>query len=353
MGKVLFFLLLALAGLVAADLALGKAEGRARSTSSRVRRLAPPETRDAALVSVVRLDDLSRGASHLYAKIEGLWRCVSYRNAVVNDGAMESLLKKVFNGEGLVRGDEPSRVPQCGLDGPSMLRVSLHGPRGLESAGQDRLVSIDVGSASSQPAGGYVRATGGREIVSVDVNLREELAPDDAGPLPPLVDRNVVPAVWPGFRKGIKSIVVEPEGAPSFELEGRRREITPEDMRSGKSPWEWFLKQAGGEQLCEQPLAMSYVSFLMRAPCMDVMEAKGQAGVDLKPRGRVTLVPNEGDALPLSIGSAAVGLGDPVLNPFSKSVYFVSTQVASLLVPRAEQLLAAGGPNPWEPYLKR
>ncbi|HKB14624.1 MAG TPA: hypothetical protein VKF62_01085, partial [Planctomycetota bacterium] len=217
----------------------------------------------------------------------------------------------------------------------------------------DLLLSLDVGAAAPAIGGGYVRRTGEREIWSVDVNLREELAPEGPTPLPPLVERTLFPTAWPGAAKGMKSFRVEPAGAEPFELEGRPREVSPEDMRAGKSPWQWFVKRPSGELPANEALASSYAAFLQRAPRLEVAEAtlEPQAGLS-SPMGKVVLVPNEGDPLVVTVGSGRIGTGVPVKNSFGGTLDLAAPLVAQLLLPRAEQLLQPAGPNPWEPFLK-
>ncbi|MGH7152152.1 MAG: DUF4340 domain-containing protein, partial [Planctomycetota bacterium] len=234
------------AALVAADVALTRAGGEARRSSSKVRRLVPPGEREAERVAVLRVGGGALPSPMVYAREGGIWRCSTYRGALVAEALVGSVLKKLFEGGGVVQSVDPAKASSYGLDGPSMVRLSIHGPRGLEGPDADRLLSLDVGSAAPSMGGGYVRRTGETEIWSVDVNLREELAPEEASALPPLVERTLFPSAWPGASKGMKSFRIEPAGAEAFELEGRPREVSPEEMRAGKSPWEWFVKRASG-----------------------------------------------------------------------------------------------------------
>ena len=353
MTKAIPVLVVLLAGLVGADLLLAKAGGEARRRSSKVRRLVPPGEREAGRVAVLRLEGGSLASPMVYAREGGVWRCPTYRGALLAPGLVDGVLKKLLEGGGVVQSVDPAMAPSYGLDVPAMVHVSLHGPRGLEAPASDLLLSLDVGAAAPAIGGGYVRRTGEREIWSVDVNLREELAPEVPATLPPLVERTLFPTAWPGAMKGMKSFRVEPAGAEAFDLEGRPREVSPEEMRAGKSPWEWFVKRPSGEQPANEALASSYAAFLQRAPRESVAEAalEPQAGLG-SPLGRVTLTPNEGDPLVLTVGSGRIGMLVPVSSSFGRTLDLAAPPVAQLLLPRAEQLLQPAGANPWEPFLK-
>ncbi|HET6201709.1 MAG TPA: hypothetical protein VFI25_02775 [Planctomycetota bacterium] len=354
MTKAIPLLAVLLGALVAADLALSKAGGETRRRSSKVRRLVPPAEREAERVAVLKLEGGGRFPPMVYAReAGGFWRCRTYHGALASEALVESVRKKLFEGGGVVQSVDPAKAPSYGLDMPAMVRLSVHGPRGLEAPEADRILSLDVGAAAPSMSGGYVRRTGEGEIWSVDVNLREELAPQEPTALPPLVERTLFPTSWPGAKKGIRSFRIEPGGAEAFELEGRPREVSPEEMRSGKSPWQWFVKTAAGEQPANEALASSYAAFLQRAPRLDVAEAglEPQAGLGA-PMGKVTLIPNEGDPLVVTVGSGRIGASVPVKNSFGQTLDLAAPLVAPLLVPRAEQLLQPAGANPWEPFLK-
>jgi hypothetical protein len=328
--------------------------GETRRTSSKVRRLVPSEQREGKRVAVVKLEGGAGTASMVYARIQGAWRCLTYRQALVNEELVKTVVSKLFSGEGVVQSHDATKALTYGFDSPKMLRVSFHGAHALEQPHDDKLFSFDVGSTIATINGCYVRVTGTNEIWSIDVNLREELDPAERTPLPPLVDRMLIPSAWPGAKKGLKTIQIAPPGAPAYELELRGVEVTQEEQRTGKSPWQWFVKQAGAEQPANGRLSMSYAMFLRRALRLDVADRKlePQAGFRT-PRARVTLVPKEGEALVISIGSGQIGAGVPVVNSFGKTLDLADPLVARLLAPRAEQLVAADGPNPWEPFLER
>lgn len=354
MGKTIVALALALGVLVWADFALAAASGEARRASTKVRRLVPIEQREGKLIAALKLEGGGRAEPLMFARSEDHWRCLSYRRAVASEQLMKSVLEKVFEGEGIVQSEDPAKAATYGFDSPAMLRVSLHGLKALEKPQGDPLFSFDVGSESPANNGCYVRVTGSPEIWSIDANLRQELAPAEPSRLPPLVDRMLVPGAWPGARKGILAYRVEPPGAPPYELEGRRREIAPEDLKSGKSPIEWFVKRGDSEMPANEQLAMSFSAFTHRAPRLDVADPGLQATAGLEnPRARLTIRPQEGEPLVVTVGSGQIGAGVPVVNGFSRTLDLVAPNVAALLTPRAEQLLATAGPNPWEPFLKQ
>ncbi|HKE02398.1 MAG TPA: hypothetical protein VKE69_15375, partial [Planctomycetota bacterium] len=214
-GRWLLVLIVALAALATADHVLARAEGDARSTSSRVRRLLEPDLRKDEIVGEIRIDDVAKGASTIVTREGELWRCGTYHQAVANDQTIKSLLGKVHNTEGfLERGHDVATATAAMERSPLRLVLTR-----TKEAGGATLGSFDVGAATADAKGCYARPTGSREVWSLDANLREEC--ETHGALPPLVDSSVVPGAWPGWTKGMQKMRIERGGAPAYELEGR------------------------------------------------------------------------------------------------------------------------------------
>ncbi len=357
LAKPLFVLVIVAGGLAIADGVLSRAASETRAASSRVRRLVPPEKREVALVAAVEVSDTARGTKHLYGRTDGIWRCLTYRSAVANGSQVESVLKKLFEGEGIVKSKDPAQSATYGLAPPSLIRLVLHGANAVATPAGDPIFQFEVGDPAPAVNGCYVRIAGAKEIWAIDLNLREELAPPGLGALPPMLDLQAVPLAWPGMQKGIAKLVVEVGGVPPFELEGRRREISPDEMRQGKSPWEWFVVRPGGEAVAEQDLAMAYLSFFLRAPCADVVDTSDTSthaalGLD-RPRARVTVHPHEGEPLVITFGGGTAAGAIPVFDPFSRTVRALAAPLLPLAAPAAEQLLPGAPGNAWEAVLKQ
>jgi hypothetical protein len=360
---ILFFAVLCalLGGL---DLLLaGHAESERRDRV-RVGRLIPKEEREGRPVAALSLET-SATQTKLYAAAPGgLWRCVTYHNAVASEEQIQSVVHKLFEAEGVMQSEDPERSRDYGLDLPTTLRVTLHGANLMKDPKRDLICALEIGNPTHDQDGCYVRRAGSKAIWSVDANPRPDLDLKPGQHLPPLVDPSVIPSSWWKAAKQLKSMRIERAGEAPYELEMRERQLTPDEIRDLRAPpdpskpprprFEWVLKRGDQEQLTEARASGAFMSFLSRTPCRDVLDPALRAQLSLdRPRARLTLTPAQGDPIDLVLAADDAKKPPVVENRGVQSLYEVDPSVAEMLFPRAEQLLDAKAGNPWEAWLKR
>ncbi|MBI3819914.1 MAG: hypothetical protein HY286_14550 [Planctomycetes bacterium] len=349
--KSFIFVGAALAGLVVWDVVLTLREEDARRNIVRIGRLFTKEERE---VSEPRgfVFETQTGAKFIYKKTGAdEWRCTSYKNAVASTEHIErGLFNKIFESEGNVQSDDSKLAAQYGFDVPAMYRVTIHGP-GIVATPErpDPIASVEIGAAVHDKEGSYMRRTGDKRIWFMDSNPHPELDRPAGMHIPPLIDPSMVPMYWLGRAQRVKIIKIEKANDKAFELEVRDKQISPEEMRAGKSPFEWYFKQDGNEKLCEQSAALGFTSLLMRAPYSDIVDVAlyNSLGFD-KPIAKITLTPQAGEPLEIFVGS----VGTPnkkiaVYNVQSQLIFECEPQIAGLLFPK-EQMLYTPGQNPWK-----
>lgn len=349
----------ALAALVAWDLTLTSREEEERRNNVRVGRLFTKEEREGPGKEVKGLMiENPAGDKFIYKKVgKEEWRCTSYKNAVASAERIErGLLTKIFETEGHVQSDDSKDASQYGLDVPSMFRVSIHGNGILEKPERSDLIgSVDVGAALHEKDGCFMRRTGLQKIWTMDGNPHPELDRPPSVKLPPLLDMSMIPAYWLASAQRVKNIKVEFANGKSYELEVRDKQISMEDQRQGKSPFEWYLKQNGKEQLCQERPSLDYTTVLMRAPFMDIIDYSQRPNLGFDnppPAAKLTLFPAEGKPMELYVGSVATQNKQyAVYNTTSGSIYECQKEIVGLLFPQ-ESMLLTPGVNPWEQLLK-
>jgi hypothetical protein len=361
MWKTIPILILILGGLMYWDSALSQKEILSRRSSSRVRQLIPKELREgeSQRVAALKLEDPGHKEAFVYAREKDAWRCVSRFRAIADEGKIKSLIDKLLNSQGIVQMKEAARAPDYGLGEGSVLHLSLHGPKVFEDRREDLLHAFDVGLPVPGATGCYVRLSGSAEIIAMDANLREELAPPAIAGIPPLVDLHIIPPVGLG-NTGTQRIVIRRADGEKFELLRREKRISPEEMKAGQLPWDWILKRNDREETCPPGPSNAFATFLLRAPFLAILDPKTlpQLGLE-KPSVKLALYPSEGKPVEVSVGSKRPNGRVPVHNELTQSLFEASSEVADLLAPRADEL--ALGPNqaeatagnPWEAFLRR
>jgi hypothetical protein len=188
------------------------------------------------------------------------------------------------------------------------------------------------------------------EVIAVDADLRRDLTWPKAAGLAPLVDPRIVPAAW-SSSANVERIAVHPTGA-AFELRKRARPATREEILAGALPWEWVLVTGGSQQTAAPGPSNAYARFLESATYDLALDPRLADGLGLdRPRARVVLYPAEGKAVEIQIGGPAPAGGIVVKNALTQGVFAVDSQVAALLVPRAEALRHAAKVTPWDSRL--
>ena len=287
--------------------------------------------------------------------VDGMWRCISLNGAPASVNGLQQFVTTMLTAEGFVRSTEPSLAREYGVEGPTALRVTLHGPGAIKAAGSDVLLTVDIGNGLAEADQCFARPVLGSEeegIWVLDSDLRSLLAPP-GGPgavtVPPLVDPKIIPAVWPGHQGLPRRIDIVRDGHPSLRL--LRHDHEPPAAKEGVGdgpPWSWTLNdETGDSHPIEMEVAMSYVMHLLGAPFSGVVDGETATGLALdKPRVRVLLHPDEGPALELRVLDAQPW-GVPVFNSFTRVVYAVSPDVADLMAPDKEELGRGAAENPW------
>ena len=229
MWKTIVVITILLAALVGADVALSASEGNERASVKKVGRLVPKEERDRGQPAALVVD--SAGKKTIYASTPNGWRCLTYRNAVAAQDAVQSVINKTFEAEGIVQSRDSALSHQYGLDVPSSMRLEVHGPKWEKDAKQDLIVAVDLGNPHIEKDGSFMRRAGETAIWSVDSNPHLELDVPAGSPLPAMLDPSIVPTYWLQQAKQVRTIRIERAGAPVLEMEIRDKQISPEEMR--------------------------------------------------------------------------------------------------------------------------
>ena len=216
------------------------------------------------------------------------------------------------------------------------------------------IFALDLGSRIPATGGSYVRPVSEGQIWAIDEDLTEELEHEPGNKLPPLLDPHLVPMVWPGWRSGLRRIVLErPERKP-LQLLRRDAARTEIEQQAGLPPWEWIIREGESEKTADARQAYFYSQFLLQAPYADILPLKQREELGLdKPRNRIRLEAVSGQTLELLLGAQNDNGRTPVLNNFSQSIYEIDGETVSDLLPGTELLLDATKGNPWEERLKQ
>jgi hypothetical protein len=335
---------------VACERAFSLHDRSERRASSRLRRLVPPALLEGKSVAAIRVEDTARREGLLYARTSSGWRCLSRYGVPVDEARLSGYVERILEAQGILQRLDAGSTDRFGLDPPRLLRVSLHGPRVLQDRGHDLIALAEIGATLPGGRGTYVRSGMSHEVIAVDADLRRDLTWPKAAGLAPLVDPRIVPAAW-SSSANVERIAVHPTGA-AFELRKRARPATREEILAGALPWEWVLVTGGSQQTAAPGPSNAYARFLESATYDLALDPRLADGLGLdRPRARVVLYPAEGKAVEIQIGGPAPAGGIVVKNALTQSVFAVDSQVAALLVPRAEALRHAAKVTPWDSRL--
>jgi uncharacterized protein DUF4340 len=352
---------LLLAGLVLA-LLLAERWLAARETSARAegRRVGALFTRAEAesLRKQPALRVEASGESHAYGRVEGEWRCLSYHQAPADGRAVQALLDGIVGAEGIVRTSDSAEAQGYGINAPTTLRVSIQGPRAQQDPAGDVLATLEIGAATGERAGCFVRRKGTREVWSIASDLRAPLEARLSPGLPPLLAPAVVPESW--LEQGGAVRIVLERGATRTVLEREERALDPaaqdpSRMAPGLRPWRWLLRAPDpGPEAEPREVNESFVGFLERLPYVAVLDPARKAELGVGAAGtRVTLEAPTGPPLVVELGRPGADGAVAAWVAASGTLYRLEASVAALVFPDESLLTASpGGDDPWSTALR-
>lgn len=342
----------ALVGALLARRQLADAAQAQRLDSTQVEELVPNEERKDLLVAMVTLVR-GDGATFEYLRSQGQWRCRQAFGALGDPGEVQQLVDAVLLAEGTVHSDVPERAVDYGFDGEAMWTVRFHGTQALADPDGDVLLEVELGRALPALDGAFVRRPpGSPRVLAIDTDPRALL--DASGAAPPLLDEKVLPVGWPGAGARIERLELS-RAEDAFLLSLAERELSEAERSMGASPVSWTLGRPDGSQAETSPdHAIAYTVFLRLASWYGVVDpARLKELVEDRLAARLVLVPSRGEPVVLLFGAALEDGRVPMVQGQTRMLYLLEQEVARLMLPESDQLLEAGGANPWEPWLAR
>ncbi|MFG0318297.1 MAG: hypothetical protein ACF8XB_13560, partial [Planctomycetota bacterium JB042] len=190
---------------------------------------------------------------------------------------------------------------------------------------------------------------------SIETDPRGPLVSTPGADRPPLLDPHVVPRVWPGESRRVDRQEVWFADGRTYAVTLHDIEITEEEMRRGKSPYEWHLHAGGEERLANPTSAVMWSSFLFFAPWSLLIDPAQEAAFGFDdPWARIVLTPASGDPCELRISKRPLQSGEwPIQNRATGGVFAISTAVRDLMAPPVDVFEEGYEENPWRPYLQR
>jgi hypothetical protein len=339
---------LLLAALVAADRALSAREAARRAEATRIGHLFSESERTSGQVAALRVET-GRGESLFYGQVGGVWRCLSWRQAVADAEAVVELAAAIADAVGYPVAADPARPAEFGLDERARTRVTLHGPAATPlDPRRDVVLAVDIGRSFPDGSGCYVRRVGQRAVWSVDTSPGDLLERADARQ-PPLLDGRIVPASWPGTTPRVQALQVEIAGAPAYELLLRARPVREGLSDPTRPDVEWVLRAGDEERPCAGLLVLFYVDHLLEARWQGLVDQvlAPHLGFE-RPRARVTLRSGDAEPLQLVLGMRRPGGGSVVAGSTTGLLYEVPPEQEPLLFPAAEAFAPDATSNPWD-----
>jgi len=290
------------------------------------------------------------GATHVYGRVAGEWRCLSFHDAPADGRALQDWIDALVGAEGLVHARSAEEAPAYGINAPDTLRVALQGPRALQDPAGDVQAALALGRA----VGGrttFVRRQGTPEIWAVAGDLRAPAEARLAPGLPPLLAPAVVPAAWLAAAGGVVRLQVR-GGAGTFELERRDRPLDPASDRPGTLPWTWVLDPRTEARAVAPEVGQAYAEFVQGCGYVDVLDPARRVELGfVEPAATLTLAGREGGELPLAIGRPMADGRVPLWVAASGTLYLLAPGALELLAPSVERLTEPDGEDPWSAAL--
>lgn len=237
-------------------------------------RVVAPEVRARTIAALRLVAPTSMGGGHwTFAHQSGngqdLWRELEGAGALGDPEAILATIEDLFEAEGQVVTRDPNLAEGLGFTDEAGWRVELFDPADQvpDADGDVPLLArlgkpflkAELGLASPDGRGLMLRLAGDNAVWSVDRNPRYRIegtldanaARRRLDAAPPLADRRIVPASWPGLASGLATLAWQREGEKSLRLVEVPVERTPEELQAGKRPTAWRLVGAGTDELFE------------------------------------------------------------------------------------------------------
>lgn len=346
MKRALLVAALLCGSLLAWERALAGARDERASAAPRLGRVLPAEQRAGLVVAGLRLEYPS-GELQTYVQARGRWRCPSYRSAFADAAAVKALLGDLVEAEGTVQSHPGSRDEDYGLAPAQALRVVLLDPRGASA------LAFELGKQLPAEQGSFLRLGGDERIWLVDARPLERLQREASG-LPPLLERTIVPADWPGDARVLDAIRVERAGREPLELV--RRALPPPPPESGLPPQPrsaWFFVEPQGERPCQDQLSFAYSAALLLARWQQVLDADSAAQLDFeRVHTRIVLRPAQGEPLELRVTALGSDGRHALQHSLAPLVYAIDAELLELLAPAAAELEPGARENRWDALLR-
>jgi len=346
MKRALLVAVLLFGSLLAWERALASARDERASAGPQLGRVLPAEARAGRVIAGLRLEYPS-GELQTYVQSRGRWMCLSYRRAFADAAAVKALLADLVEAEGTVQSHPGSQDADYGLAQNQAVRVLLLDPRG------ETAISFELGKQLPAEQGSFLRRGGDERIWLVDTRPLERLQRDASG-LPPLLERTIVPADWPGEARVLDAIRVERAEREPLELV--RRNLPPPPPESGLPPQPrsaWFFVEPAGERACQDQVSFAYSAALLLARWNEVLDADAAALVDFdRPHTRIQLQPAQGEPLELRIAPLGNDGRHALRHSASPLVYAIDAEQLELLAPAAALLEPGVQLNPWDALLR-
>ena len=332
-------------------------------------RVVPPAQRAKTIAAVHLVAPASMGGrSYTYAHqtVDGfdVWRELEGHGALGDPEAIVALIEDLFEAEGQVvgQGDEPG------------WRVELLSPLDNEPP----FLVADIGRASPDGRAVMLRIDDQPDIWSVDRNPRYRLegtldanaARERLATAPPLADRRLVPAAWPGNQAGLVTLAWQRAGEKSLRLTEVPVERTPEELQAGERPLAWNLIGEGQAELLQLPRAQLpgstpapdeaprvgataelFLDFVGRSEYSELLDPEQAPALGLGPGmtpwaillfvSRPTAELPKGSSFTISIGPplpASAGGGHAATHGASQNLVRLSSELVKALLPTRADL---------------
>jgi hypothetical protein len=315
-----------------------------REQALTIERLLAAEELAGRNVAAISIQAPDRGLSFLHVRSQGRWRLREAFGAPSDQAAIEAFLRELLDAHALAL--PTTRVPEAeyGFSGPGFLRITLHGPKVLDSPQGDPLASVEL----SAPLNGRVFARRGKRacVLDLDRDLGARLGPLSDTGLPPLVDAHFVAASLPVGALGLTSMTIERADQPPLAIQ-------QQPPAAGASEPGWNMLQDGTQRECLAWRAGGYMALLLRGQGRSFASPARAAELGLAPPyAKLTLSAESGKPVELLVSELQPGGRAWLWNKSTNVVLEIDAELQRMLAPEAADFVDERRPNPWERFLE-